>query len=408
MTKPDVCIYHNPCADGFTAAWAVHTRWPDVEFVPGAYQAGSMPDVAGKHVLIVDFSYKADVLRQMAEVAASITVLDHHESAERELLPLLEEGIIAGEFDMTRSGAMMAWNYCFPADQRNPFDTVSSYGYVPFLVQYVQDRDLWTWALEDSRAVSAYIQMQGLDFKSWTRLARDLEDQTRYESIVEIGTALVDKEKRDIAGALKASKRRMRIAGHDVPVANVPYIMASEAGNILCKGEPFAALYFDTADGQRSFSLRSDKDDPEAVNVSLIAAQFGGGGHKNASGFRAPMGWEGDASESEVNQYEMVGAGGCGWDCACGEADDTDFEIEPPLPNGWWRDFYETCCRAFIFVGVGQSLGGVALIPLYLLMGWSLRLPPLPGMALGALLFLLAGFTNHERGLRRQIAFLRD
>jgi len=86
----------------------------------------------------------------------------------------------------------------------------------------------------------------------------------------------------------------MTIGGYDVPVANLPYIFASEGGNILCRGEPFSASYFDAADGTRSFSLRSDKDDPNAVDVSQVALAFGGGGHKNAAGFRVPGGWEGD------------------------------------------------------------------------------------------------------------------
>ena len=98
----------------------------------------------------------------------------------------------------------------------------------------------------------------------------------------------------DVASCIRATKRRMTIAGYDVPVANLPYQLASDAGNIMSKGEPFAASYFDAADGSRSFSLRSDKDDPAAVDVSVVAASYGGGGHKNASGFRRPMGWEGD------------------------------------------------------------------------------------------------------------------
>lgn len=53
--KPDICIYHGGCADGFTAAWAVWKRWPDVEFVAGIH-GDPPPDVTGKHVLIVDFS----------------------------------------------------------------------------------------------------------------------------------------------------------------------------------------------------------------------------------------------------------------------------------------------------------------------------------------------------------------
>ena len=48
--RPDICIYHFPCADGFTAAWAIRTRWPDIEFVPGVY-GQEPPDVTGKYGL---------------------------------------------------------------------------------------------------------------------------------------------------------------------------------------------------------------------------------------------------------------------------------------------------------------------------------------------------------------------
>lgn len=289
--KPDICIYHSPCADGFTAAWAVALRWPDVTLVPGSYDAKTLPDVAGKHVLLVDFSYKQDVLRRMAAEAASITILDHHKSAMEDLMPLLDEGVVQGEFDMARSGAKMAWDYCFGDQETNPLDIPG----VPFLVQYVQDRDLWTWALEDSKEVCAYLNLIPLDMKAWTEAAHALEDCDGYANAVRIGTALVRKLDADIGSGIKATKRRMTIAGYDVPVANLPHFLASEAGNVLCRGEPFAATYYDTTDGARSFSLRSDKDDPTAVDVSAVASSFGGGGHKNASGFRAPAGWEGDA-----------------------------------------------------------------------------------------------------------------
>jgi hypothetical protein len=131
---PEVCLYHDPCSDGFTAAWVIQARWPSCEMIPARYQAGALPDVAGKHVLLVDFSYKRDDLIQIASEAASVTILDHHLSAQRDLEPLLASGMILGQFDMERSGAMMAWNFAYP-------DMVP-----PLLVQYVQDRDLWTWA----------------------------------------------------------------------------------------------------------------------------------------------------------------------------------------------------------------------------------------------------------------------
>ena len=49
----------------------------------------------------------------------------------------------------------------------------------------------------------------------------------------------------------------------------------------MAKGKPFAACYWDTPKG-RVFSLRSSDD---GADVSEVAKQYGGGGHRNASGF---------------------------------------------------------------------------------------------------------------------------
>jgi oligoribonuclease NrnB/cAMP/cGMP phosphodiesterase (DHH superfamily) len=284
---PDICIYHHPCSDGFTAAWAIRTRWPRCQFLPGVYQSDSdLPDVKGKHVLIVDFSYKVEPLMKLVSEAASVTILDHHVSAQRLLEPLIADGTIAGVFDMTKSGAMLAFEFAQGLGG----------GDAPWLVRYVQDRDLWTWELPDAKEICAWMGLAALTFEAWDEMAEALETESGYARAKGIGAALVKKQDAEIAGAIRASKRRMTIGGYDVPVANLPYIMASEAGNIMCRGEPFSASYFDTTTGERSFSLRSDKDDPNAVDVSLVAAEFGGGGHKNAAGFRVYRGFEGDVN----------------------------------------------------------------------------------------------------------------
>lgn len=77
----------------------------------------------------------------------------------------------------------------------------------------------------------------------------------------------------------------MTIAGHDVPVASLPYTLTSDAGHMMAQGETFAACYWDTAEG-RVFSLRSTIE--SGTDVSAIAALFGGGGHAQASGFKVP------------------------------------------------------------------------------------------------------------------------
>ena len=104
------------------------------------------------------------------------------------------------------------------------------------------------------------------------------------------GKAITRKHFKDIGELIKVTGRKMLIGGVLVPVANLPYTMSSDAGHIMGKGEPFAACYYDTLDG-RCFSLRSA---PDGIDVGEIAKKYGGGGHKHASGFRVPLGWEGD------------------------------------------------------------------------------------------------------------------
>ena len=82
--RPDLCIYHANCMDGFTAAWVVARKVPGIELVPASY-GDAPPDVLGKTVLIVDFSYAKAVLETMAGDARLVVVLDHHKTAEAAL-----------------------------------------------------------------------------------------------------------------------------------------------------------------------------------------------------------------------------------------------------------------------------------------------------------------------------------
>ncbi|HTV69278.1 MAG TPA: hypothetical protein VMF90_12145 [Rhizobiaceae bacterium] len=295
-----LCIYHGNCADGFTAAWVVHSRFGDeFEFHPGVY-ANPPPDVTGRDVLLVDFSYKYDVLHQMARAAATVLVLDHHKTAAEDLskLPPPLDGqynpnamrdwqrecnspnALHALFDMERSGAQIAWDYFNPGQKR------------PNLVNYVGDRDLWRFALPQSREVNAFIFAHEYTFRNWNYLDAMTRDHMGLQDVADRGGAIELKHHKDIAELLEQTKRTMVIGGHAVPVANLPYTMSSDAAGTMAEGQPFAACYFDKP-GARVFSLRSKA---EGLDVSAIAKAYGGGGHRNAAGFQAPLGWEGESA----------------------------------------------------------------------------------------------------------------
>ncbi|WP_218192157.1 phosphohydrolase [Pseudomonas sp. Irchel 3A5] len=282
MTTPikTICIYHANCADGFGAAWVVRKALGnDIEF-HAAKHGEPVPDVTGKTVVIVDFSYPRAVLTAMAESAHSVLVLDHHKTAQEDLLDLPSAGASYFDepeqpnqnmhvlFDMSRSGAGLAWDYFFPYELR------------PALIYHIEDRDLWRFNLEGTREVLASLFSYKQDFAIWDELFAVDSAALRFE-----GRALERKQQKDVAELVAASKRRMNIAHFNVPVANLPHTFASDAGALMSVGQPFAACYWDTAEG-RSFSLRSSD---AGEDVSVIAKRFGGGGHRNAAGFRVPF-----------------------------------------------------------------------------------------------------------------------
>jgi hypothetical protein len=140
-----LCVSHALCDDGFAAAWVVRRALgaDNVEFYPGVY-GQNPPEVTGRDVVLVDFSYKRPVLEAMAEKAKSIITLDHHKTAEADLSDFglgskevrtyrdiedlfwardaagygeksaIESASVISVFDMNRSGAGIAWDFFFP------------------------------------------------------------------------------------------------------------------------------------------------------------------------------------------------------------------------------------------------------------------------------------------------------
>lgn len=82
--KPLV-LYHANCWDGFCAAWVARMALGDIEAVPVNYGT-EPPDVRGRNVYVLDFSYPRAVMRRLLGQAHFVTVLDHHKTAEADRL----------------------------------------------------------------------------------------------------------------------------------------------------------------------------------------------------------------------------------------------------------------------------------------------------------------------------------
>jgi oligoribonuclease NrnB/cAMP/cGMP phosphodiesterase (DHH superfamily) len=211
---------------------------------------------------MVDFSYPLETMQAIADQCESLTVLDHHKTAEAALATFAHPRASV-TFDMERSGAGLAWDHYFAGKPR------------PWIVDYVEDRDLWRHKLPDGPAVNAFLGTLRYDFEHWYQASRRPIDE-----VAKLGEVVEDKIRHYVTEVAKNS-RRFTFEGYDVPLVNAPQVDISELVGFLSAGETFAMGWWQRSDGKFSYSLRSRGD----FDVSALAKKHGGGGHKNAAGF---------------------------------------------------------------------------------------------------------------------------
>lgn len=263
MSEPLV-IYHGNCYDGFTAAWIARKKFPDCELVPAKY-GDPPPDVTGRTVYVLDFSYPREVMEQMDTLAEWLVVLDHHKTAEAAC-----EGLEFCKFDMERSGCRMTWDWFF---LNWP---------VPEWILRIEDRDLWRWKYDDTAFVHAYVASLPMTFESWDEIS-----VIELDDLVEHGRSIRQYIETYIEKAAQEA-RVVSFGGHTVVAVNVPYQNASEMGSYLLErfsSADYGMGYFQRADGRWQYSLRSRS----GFDVSEVAKRFGGGGHAGAAGFETAL-----------------------------------------------------------------------------------------------------------------------
>lgn len=294
MTRPLV-IYHANCPDGFTAAWVAARALDGAELFEGRYGDDPPYDLArGRDVYVVDFSYPREKLLALNDAARTspggavartpwmLRVLDHHRTAEADLqdLPFCT-------FDMDRSGAALAWDFFHPNER----------GRRPWIVDYVQDRDLWRFELPNSEEVSLWIRCAGYSLEAWDEMADRLLDDVLEEArgCKRYLDHYVDDALRNAYSVRfeyqipdpQGAPADLLWTEEPAVAVNVSYTGISDVlnGALERTGVRVAVGWHITSDGDVFCSLRSVK----GFDCSLIARHFGGGGHAQASGFRLKL-----------------------------------------------------------------------------------------------------------------------
>ena len=280
--KPLV-IYHANCADGFGAAYAAWKYFGnDAEYLPCQYgkQAAEfdVKQCVNRCVYILDFSFPADKMEEIHNACKLLVWLDHHKTAFEVMgMPnikelKLEEAKRYTRLHYEKSGAMLAWELFHTAPE-------------PTLIAFIDDYDRWQFKLLGTKEINKALWGRApWSFPQWDGF---IEADQICDDLYAEGRALLRAHDQNVQAVLKGAKRPCTIIGtFDAKIVglacNCPSHLTSDVGHQLAnESGSYGLCWHVNKDNLVICSLRSNGD----YDVSAIAKEFGGGGHRNAAGF---------------------------------------------------------------------------------------------------------------------------
>ena len=303
FTEVDICIYHRNCGDGFCCAWLIWSivggrGKKDIDYLALSPSTKindkDLDKFAGKNVLIVDLSFSKNDLLDIQKVARNVLVVDHHKTAEADL-----KDLDFAIFRQDECGASLLYGLLLSEMYDHDEDALCRVGGdVPRIVGFVKDRDLWQWKLEHSHEINAYLQTLPFEFEIWDEAAKCIDDFDGFKMLREKGSMIMETQNRmanELAEyanlvELYTGPERGETVKAKVVNCSVRELISITGHAILEleKSKPeneqveVAILYSIFPDGGFLFSVRS----VPSFDASVIATAWGGGGHKNACGFK--------------------------------------------------------------------------------------------------------------------------
>jgi oligoribonuclease NrnB/cAMP/cGMP phosphodiesterase (DHH superfamily) len=270
MDRP-VIFYHGSCPDGFGGAYAAWKKFSDdADYYPLTRGGEPLPDVTGRTVYFIDFILPQEEMDAVKGQAARLVALDHHIGV-KEVTESMPEHV----FDNDRSGASIAWTYFHPNAP------------LPALLAFVEDDDLFRFALPDTRAVVSYLAAKPYTFESWDEVAATLDHPELRIPFLEKLHAYA--EYFELLAQLSVDHAKLvEFEGHRVYFATAhPFKpMKSLVGNLLARKQGPFALVVSAHPKGFGVSIRGDG----SIDVAEIAQRYGGNGHKSSAGFLIPAG----------------------------------------------------------------------------------------------------------------------
>ena len=268
--KNIVVIYHGECPDGFSAAWVAYKKFGSrADYVPAWHNRSDPTGLKNKTIYVVDFAFDEDVTKKLVKNNKKVVYIDHHVSLEK-IIKSLDDHL----YDVKNSGAVLTWMYFFPKKK------------VPKFILHIEDQDLWNFKMKNTPEAMSAVGLIEMNFKNWSKLVSDFENKDKFKKYLEKGRIIADYNNYVTDWLADHRAEEVLFEGKKILACNSSYKRLSSqlAHKLYDKQGPFSLVWY-LYDGHYKFSIRSNGK----FDVSKVAAKYGGGGHKAASGFVIPI-----------------------------------------------------------------------------------------------------------------------
>ncbi len=268
-----LCIYHLADHDGKGSAAIVGQKFKGVEFFGLNHDMEIPLDLIEKHdkIVVCDISLPLDLMFELNETK-DLTWIDHHASIIDEYDEKVRNGAkeIKGLRRNGTAAIMLTWEYYFPEKD------------VPEGVKLLALNDLFDLRDKRVRPFEYAFQSMGVNKptdKNWKDL---LADKINIDEMVAKGEAILSYIKNRNHRLCKAMSFDSTYMGYKCICANMPQGYSEFYDGVKnIKDYDFMCNFFMNGKNSWNLSFYTTKDN---IDVSKIAATFGGGGHKKAAG----------------------------------------------------------------------------------------------------------------------------
>lgn len=260
-------LYHGNCPDGFGAALVAWLVYGDNAYYDPVYHNQGVPEIKSKNVVMIDFCYSIEQMKEIAEKVDSLVLIDHHQGIFSVIEKIKEFSNVEVFFDTAHSGSVLAWKYFNPGKP------------VPKMLRFIEDRDCHFNKIEDANPCLMWLDTQPYVFPLW-KVFLNFPDET-WGKIIEYNKPMVRKFNSMVKKAARQSVGTT-LGGYPAAFCFGTEETASDIAIELAKDVSGIGIVFVLqTNGSIKASIRTKED----INLIPIAQKLGGNGHPYAAAF---------------------------------------------------------------------------------------------------------------------------